>query len=61
MILYFRFENHQKKFKIKNIHITNKSCCKYEKISIKNTLYFEHSKKDKFAKFSNHLIGGRWM
>jgi hypothetical protein len=48
-----------KKFKIKNVHITNESCCKYEKISLKNTLYLERSKNDKFAKFSNQLIGDR--
>jgi hypothetical protein len=50
-----------KKFKIKNVHIANESCYKYEKISLKNTLYFERSKKDKFTKFSDQLIGDSWM
>jgi hypothetical protein len=57
MILNFCFENHQKIQK-KIVHITNVSCCKYEKISIKNTLYFQRSKKDKFTKISDHLIRG---
>jgi hypothetical protein len=46
---------------MENVHITNESCCKYEKNSLKNTLYFERSKKDKFTKISDQLIGDRWM
>jgi hypothetical protein len=46
---------------IKNVHIANESCCKYEKVSIKNTLYFERSKKDKFGKILESLACSRWM
>jgi hypothetical protein len=47
--------------RIKNLHVANESCCKYKNISIKNTLYFERSKKDKFSKTLESLDRSRWM
>jgi hypothetical protein len=44
-----------KKFKTKNLHVANESCCKYEKVSLKNILYFRRSKKDKFSKVLESL------
>ena len=63
MILNFRFlffEN-IKKFEIKNVHIANESCCKYEKVSINNLLYFERSKNDKSGKILESFDWSRWM
>jgi hypothetical protein len=48
-------------FKTKNVHVANESCCKYEKISMKNTFYFSHSKKDKFSKILESFDRSRWM
>jgi hypothetical protein len=39
----------------KKVPVANESCCKYEKLSIKNTFYFERSKKDKFDKILESL------
>jgi hypothetical protein len=51
----FSFSKIIKKLKIKNIHVANESCCKYEKVSIKSILYFRRSKKDKFSKVLESL------
>jgi hypothetical protein len=48
-------------FKIENLHIAKKSYCKHEKVSIKNTLYFSRTKKDKFGTISESLDWSRWM
>jgi hypothetical protein len=57
----FSFLKIIKKFKTKNVHVANESCCKYENVSMKNTLYFSRSKKDKFSKILESFDLNRWM
>jgi hypothetical protein len=52
----FSFLKIIKKFKTKNIHVANESCCKYENVSMKNTLYFRRSKKTNLTKFWDRSI-----
>jgi hypothetical protein len=57
----FSFFKIVKKFKTKNVLVAKESCCKYEKVSLKNISYFRRSKKYKFNKIFESLDWSRWM
>jgi hypothetical protein len=50
-----------RKFKIKNVHVANESCCKYEKFQSKILYILGAPKKTNLAKFCDRLITAvRW-
>jgi hypothetical protein len=57
----FSFFKIIKKFKTKIVHVANEPCCKYEKVSMKNILYFTRSKIDKFGKILDSLDWNHWI